>query len=187
MLSTLYVTFLIFLQFAGNRITKIGHVWIARYLKDAEEADDPAKDIKFVLDQQQPDQDANAPNTMPPQQDITSQDGTMSRIHAILADGQGLSLEEKFHLLKLYRVQLRAEGVLDWDRAWKLIEPFLESPLCFPATQWAYGLLVSVADKDSFAEQFDKLLQDRAQRNEKQRQKSGVTYNSQMFESGNEY
>jgi hypothetical protein len=52
------------------------------------------------------------------------------------------TMEEQLAMLKI-----RASGrkrKWRWEQAWKLIEPFLDSSLCFQAVQWAYRLLRTV-------------------------------------------
>ena len=67
-------------------------------------------------------------------------------------------------MFKMLGKELHSDKTLGWRQAWKLIESFLETALCFQAVQWAYELLTSVADKDAYAKHFDTFLHDRAQK-----------------------
>ena len=53
---------------------------------------------------------------------------------------------------KLLALMSHAAGrTWDWEQAWKLIEPLLESPMCFRAVQWAYQLLRTVLGEPSLS------------------------------------
>jgi hypothetical protein len=154
------------LNLTCNRITKIGRVCIANYLRFS--AEDNAKPIKIILSTQQPDpisaeeplakgKPKGKPMLSTQQTDpIPNSELNPERLSTLLSDSL-LSLEEKFHLLKLHASGHR----IGWNQAWELIKPFLQSKLCFQAVQWAFHLLRSVQDKDKFSDLFDDFMKER--------------------------
>ena len=96
--------------------------------------------------------------------EAASEVSALTCVDTFLSDADTLLLEDRFHMLKTLGKELHSDKRLGWQQAWKLIESFLETALCFQAVQWAYELLTSVADKDAYAKHFDTFLHDRAQK-----------------------
>ena len=161
---------------SGNKITKVGHIWIANYLKFA--AEYYAKDVNIILSAQQPDiSSALPPAAGAPKVDAAlAQADSLSRIQTLMTDTTILSLNEKLHMLKLYASRHK----LGCMQLWQMIAPFLHSTLCFQAVQWAFRLLPSVQDKEAFSELFDLFLRDRVR--SKQRHETSVTYDVALQE-----
>ena len=114
----------------GNKITKIGRIWISKYLKDAAENDAHYVNIISSAQYQEPSTESNASMASRPG-DSQQIENVLARIRDLMADNL-LSLEEKFHMIRLCAGGRKFE----WQQSWQLTLPFLRSPLCFCVAQW---------------------------------------------------
>jgi hypothetical protein len=143
----------------GNKITKIGRIWISKYLKDAAANDAHYVNIISSAQKQEPSTESNT-SMAPRPEDSRQIENVIARIQDLMADNNLLSLEEKFHMIRL----CAGGRKFGWQQSWQLTLPFLRSPLCFRVAQWYFQRLVTVKDKDAYSEHLDEFLKGRAER-----------------------
>lgn len=144
---------------AGNRITKIGRIVISKYLKDA--ADNEAHHVNIILSAQNQEHNIESHTSIAASPEHSPQtERILARIKNLLEDDKILSLDEKFHMIRL----CAAGQKFGWEQSWQLTVPFLESHLCLRVTQWCFQRLNTVNDKDAYSDTFDGFMKVRAKR-----------------------
>jgi hypothetical protein len=144
----------------GNKITRIGRIWISKYLKDAAENDAHYVNIISSAQNQEPSTESSTSMAPRPEGNSRQIENVIARIRDLMDDNNLLSLEEKFHMIRL----CAGGQKFGWQQSWQLTLPFLQSPLCFRVAQWYFQRLDTVKDKDTYSEHLDEFLKGRAER-----------------------